>query len=102
MNELDEVTDESHDEEAHPSGPCDEAKLLAIGLGALLDQVKGVTDELLQGLDRKLVKVGHEAAESGRLRGVGVWGVSAYGVGSGRVLETYNKKYIFLAQTQRL
>lgn len=43
--QLDEETNESHDAEANGSGNSDLLELLAVGLGAALDQADGVLGE---------------------------------------------------------
>jgi len=50
--QLDEEADEAHDAEAHGGGDGDLLELLAVGLGAALDQADGVLGEGAAGLGK--------------------------------------------------
>lgn len=56
MDQLDEKTNESHDQKPDSGGTSDGGKFFTIWLGAFFDQVDGILRELTEWLDENFVK----------------------------------------------
>jgi hypothetical protein len=56
VDKLDKKSNETHDEETNAGGSGNLSEFLAIGLGALFDQMNRVLGKLLEGFDQNLVE----------------------------------------------
>lgn len=59
VNQLDEVTNSTHNQESHADSLADLDELALVGLGAALDEERSLTDEVLGNIGELLEGLGH-------------------------------------------